>query len=395
MKKLLQFGAGNIGRSFIGQVFSRGGYEVVFVDINDVVVTALNERHRYRVMVKKNEEPDEEIIVSNVRAVHGSDRNRVAEEIAEADVVSTSVGIGALSHIFPVLALGIELRFSRSPGKPLDIIIAENIRNGSEFFSSELQKHIADTVPFNSYVGLVETSIGKMVPIMKDEDIARDPVWVFAEAYNTLILDGKGFRNQVPAIPGIKAVGNITAYVDRKLFIHNLGHAAAAYFGFQALPDSDYIWEVLQKENVYSDVRTAMEESAEALSAEYPEDLRRGDLQNHIEDLLYRFQNRSLGDTVFRVGRDLFRKLDKSDRLVGAMKLAKKHALPCSAIAAAVTAGFRFRARDEHGELHPGDRDFAERVYQKGLEVILREVCHLSESDPLEHLVMDEIRTFS
>ncbi|MBA7563374.1 Mannitol-1-phosphate 5-dehydrogenase [subsurface metagenome] len=33
-KKMIQFGAGNIGRSFIGQLFSRSGYEVVFVDIN-------------------------------------------------------------------------------------------------------------------------------------------------------------------------------------------------------------------------------------------------------------------------------------------------------------------------------------------------------------------------
>ena len=32
-KKMVQFGAGNIGRSFIGQLFSRSGYEVVFVDI--------------------------------------------------------------------------------------------------------------------------------------------------------------------------------------------------------------------------------------------------------------------------------------------------------------------------------------------------------------------------
>ena len=33
-KKILIFGAGKIGRSFIGQLFSRAGYELVFIDAN-------------------------------------------------------------------------------------------------------------------------------------------------------------------------------------------------------------------------------------------------------------------------------------------------------------------------------------------------------------------------
>ena len=36
--KLVLFGAGKIGRSFIGQVFSRSGYEVVFIDINQEII---------------------------------------------------------------------------------------------------------------------------------------------------------------------------------------------------------------------------------------------------------------------------------------------------------------------------------------------------------------------
>ena len=34
MKKFVMYGAGNIGRGFIGQTFSKSGYEVVFVDVN-------------------------------------------------------------------------------------------------------------------------------------------------------------------------------------------------------------------------------------------------------------------------------------------------------------------------------------------------------------------------
>ena len=45
-------------------------------------------------------------------------------------------------------------------------------------------------------VGLIETSIGKMVPIMTTAEQMKDPLVVYAEPYNTLILDGKGFRDQ-------------------------------------------------------------------------------------------------------------------------------------------------------------------------------------------------------
>ena len=75
-------------------------------------------------------------------------------------------------------------------------------------------------------MGLVETSIGKMVPIMKTEDLEEDPLLVYAEPYNTLILDRKGFLGDIPHIEEFALKDNIKAWVDRKAFIHNLGHAA-------------------------------------------------------------------------------------------------------------------------------------------------------------------------
>jgi len=75
-----------------------------------------------------------------------------------------------------------------------------------------------------------------------------------------------------------------------------------------------FIYEALEVPGIYKTVRECMKQSAVALNGVYPNDLTLPDLQNHIDDLLFRFQNKSLGDTIFRVGRDLYRKLDKNER---------------------------------------------------------------------------------
>ena len=105
------------------------------------------------------------------------------------------------------------------------------------------------------------------------------------------------------------------AYVDRKSFIHNLGHAVTAYLGYVRDPKLVYLWEAVARPDVQAVARAAMWESARALIREYPEEFTEANQDAHIEDLLRRFANRALGDTIFRVGRDLPRKLSPEDRL--------------------------------------------------------------------------------
>ena len=390
--KIVVFGAGNIGRSFIGQLFARGGYEVVFIDIDPVIIDALNEKRSYSVIVKRNNTPDEAISVDGVRAVDGNDRDAVFGEIADASLIATAVGKGALPHVLPILGGAISARLAAGAGG-VDIIIAENIRDAAAWYRSEIFPRIPDGVEAETTIGLVETSIGKMVPIMTAEDRETDPLQVFAEEYNTLVVDAKGFRNGTPDVEGLKAVDNIRAYVDRKLFIHNLGHAATAYLGYAANPACIYIFEHMQDTRTSDAVRRCMLESAAALTREYPDDLPLPDLIKHIDDLLNRFGNRELKDTVHRVGRDLTRKLGFDDRLVGAMLLAAKHGLPFESIAAATAAAFAFRAPDESGALYPADDTFYKESMPKGPDWILENTCGLSPVSGSLSAAVDEVRT--
>ena len=71
MKKAIMYGGGNIGRGFIGKVFSDSGYEVCFLDIMQPLIDEMNRRHGYTVRIVSNAETVD-APVKNVRAVNSS-----------------------------------------------------------------------------------------------------------------------------------------------------------------------------------------------------------------------------------------------------------------------------------------------------------------------------------
>ena len=376
MKKLVLFGAGKIGRSFVGQLFSRSGYEVVFVDISEPIIEALNKRGFYNVIIKGDKE--ETIKVTNVRGVLASDKEKVAEEVSTADIVATSVGNNALPHIIPLIAEGLIKRYSKDRNLPLDIIIAENMRDAAEYFKKEIVKIVGNDYPLKKLVGLVETSIGKMVPIMSKKDIDEDILQIFAESYNSLILDKKSFKNPIPNVKGLSPKDNMKAWVDRKSFIHNLGHATTSYLGYLYDKKIVYLYEALAVKELYSQTKETMMQALEILMKEYPGEFTKKDLEDHIDNLLKRFMNKALGDTIYRVGRDMLRKLGPEDRLVGAIKKGLKHNMNVDRILYALVCGFYFRATDKSGDMFDRDIEFVEKYFKNGTEYILVNVCGFS-----------------
>ncbi len=350
---ILIFGAGKIGRSFIGQLFGTGGYRVVFADIDQAIVDLLNQKGSYRVIFKG--ETDREIVVSNVKAISVRDEERVAEAVSTAGIIAVSVGKNALEKVIPLIARGLVQRKNRFSGAPLDIIIAENMISGGKFMEERLLRHLPFDFPLSDLVGLVETSIGKMVPIMNQTELEKDPLMVYAEPYNTLILDGNGFKTPIPQIEGLSPKKNIKAWVDRKAFIHNLGHATAAYYGHFLHPEAGYMYEILNDDRVLKFTKDVMMQSSDILCMAYPDDFTPADLENHIDDLLQRFRNRALKDTVFRVGHDLVRKLSFDDRFMGAVRLAEKFNMPYEKILKAMSYGFVFKAKDDDGNFYGSD----------------------------------------
>ena len=94
IKKAVQFGAGNIGRGFLGQLFFESGYETVFVDLDEGLVSGLNRCRSYPLRIVGAN--PRELLIERVRAVRGNDIRVVAEEIKDARIMATAVGVGAI-----------------------------------------------------------------------------------------------------------------------------------------------------------------------------------------------------------------------------------------------------------------------------------------------------------
>jgi mannitol-1-phosphate 5-dehydrogenase len=387
LRKIVVFGAGKIGRSFIGQLFGLGGYTIVFIDVDPDVVSMLNSQGNYRIIIKG--ETDKEILVPNVGAILASDNQKVTEAVSTAGILAVSVGKNALEKVIPVIASGLELRYSRDSNCPLDIIIAENMRDAGDFVKERLLKYLHADFPVEKMIGLIETSIGKMVPIMTLAELEKDPLLVYAEPYNTLILDRKGFKCPIPEIKGLAPKDNIKAWVDRKAFIHNLGHATAAYYGFHLHPDAVYMYEVLDDSRVLRFTRDVMVQSADILLTVYPHDFTASDLEDHIDDLLLRFRNKALKDTIFRVGHDLVRKLSQDDRFMGAIHLAMQLGKPYDRILEAMSFGTCFMAKDEKGILFPSDKSFLESISK---EFELTMINSLGFNPSVDYPVIEDLK---
>jgi len=373
MKKAVMYGGGNIGRGFIGALLSRAGYEVTFIDVAAPVVDELRSRRCYPLRYVSSE-GFEDVTVENVTAVNGNDVEASASAIASCDIMATAVGARILKFIVPNIVAGLRKRWAEGGGA-LNIIICENLNDANKIVEGMIKEQLTpeEIRKFDSSVGLVEASIGRMVPVQTDEMKDGEPLRVCVERYGFLPVDKAAFKGEIPEIKGMVPFEPFDFFVKRKLFVHNMGHATTAYLG--GLKNMEYIYQAIDCQEIRAIAQNAMLESALALSRCYGVDLQA--LLMHITDLLGRFTNAALKDTCARVGGDPARKLAPSDRLIGSSLLALKQGITPAYITVGAAAGLK-RYIDEAG-LEQGE-ETARKV--------LAELSCLESGSVLETMIM-------
>ena len=374
MKKAIMYGGGNIGRGFIGALLSQSGYEVTFIDVAEPVVKALQENHTYPVRYVSSE-GHKDVWIENVTAVNGNDTEAATDAIANCDIMATAVGARILKFIVPNIVSALRKRWAMNKG-PLNIIICENLMDANKVLEGMLKEQLTEQEceRFDETVGLVEASIGRMVPVQTEEMKDGEPLRVCVESYGFLPVDKAAFKGEVPEITNMVPYDPFDFYIKRKLYVHNMGHATCAYLG--DLLGLEYIYQAIDVPEVRILVHNAMLESALALSKKYGASL--SDLQLHITDLLQRFTNAALKDTCQRVGGDPARKLSPADRLIGSSLTALDMGITPAYITVGAAAGLKRYINETEGMEQ--NMDNARKV--------LSEVAQLNPEDTLAHLIL-------
>jgi mannitol-1-phosphate 5-dehydrogenase len=305
----VHFGAGNIGRGFIGSLLSQSGYEVVFVDINDEVVRLLKEKQEYRVIIA--DENRQEQLIRNVSAVNSqTEREKVIDYITKAHLITTAVGPHILPAIATILAEGLQKRITINR-TPLHIIACENMIGGSDVLKSHVFAKISETDKplFETYYGFLNCAVDRIVPNQKHDD----PLSVVVEPFFEWVIEKRNIIGDIPPIQGAHFVDDLKPYIERKLFTVNTGHAIASYLGYYKKWKT--IQEAMNDGEIRSDVEKALHESGAVLVKKYG--WNENEHQSYIQKIIQRFMNPSISDEVVRVARSPIRKLGANDRLIG------------------------------------------------------------------------------
>ncbi|WP_413721696.1 mannitol-1-phosphate 5-dehydrogenase [Sodalis sp. RH23] len=375
--KALHFGAGNIGRGFIGKLLADAGVDVVFADVNQTVLDALNARHEYEVHVVGEQSHVER--VRGVSAVNSTGAEVVAL-IADVDLVTTAVGPQILERIAGTVAKGLIARHDAGNTRPLNIIACENMVRGT----SQLKQHVLKALPEQyhawvaQHVGFVDSAVDRIVP--PAEAGTQDPLAVTVETFSEWIVDKTQFIGEPPAIAGMELTDNLMAFVERKLFTLNTGHAITAYLGQHA--GHKTIRDAILDPDIRQVVKGAMEESGAVLINRYGFEAAKH--AAYINKILQRFENPYLHDDVERVGRQPLRKLSAGDRLIKPLRGTMEYGLRHDNLLKGIAAAMHY-----HSEQDPQAQEWAALLEKSGPGAALAQVSGLEEDGEVVAQVVD------
>jgi len=378
------FGAGSVGRGFLGQLFSESGYEVVFVDIDETLVRALAGRGSYTLRLAGLHQV-EDLTIGPVRAVDGAHSEQVAAEVAQASLMATAVGARALADIARPIAMGLARRWEAGQTTPLNVIVCENLPDAPDLLRGYVCEALPDALKpcVRERVGFVPAVIARMSPVPTPEQRAADPTLIVAEPYKVLPVDRQAFVGDIPQVIGMEPVAPFDAYVHRKLYIHNAAHAILGYLGYRR--GCAYGYEALEDLCIRPVLDRALDEARRALVAEHGFDAQA--LGEHVQDLLARLANRALADPIGRLARDPLRKLAPNDRLVGAARLAERHGVQPEGLAWGIAAALAYDNPEDAHAL-----SLQARLARDGLVGVLEQVCGIRGDEPLADLVRGRYR---
>lgn len=362
----IHFGAGKIGRGFIGAVLSKAGYKVCFADVNKDLVKLINTEGRYNVHVM-----DEKSYVETITGVSAVDSTtpECPELFVTADLITTAVSMKVLPLIAPTVAEGLQRRREAGVKEPLNIICCENGIRATSQFKAFVYGRLDDAMKAwaDDNAAFCDSGVDRIVPPISCEA----PLDVAVEQFFEWNVDSTQVKGELPEIEGLHLTDDLTAHIERKLFTVNTGHCSTAFFG--NLKGYTYISEALADPEILAGVREVLAQSGAALISKFGFDPEAH--HDYTETVLRRFRNPYLKDLVSRVGHDPRRKLGPTLYFSYPISMALSQGLPFDKIALAAGAGLNV---DIDGD--PQCEEIRDMIASDGLENAISAIT--GQSDP-------------
>jgi len=377
--KAVHFGAGNIGRGFIGLLLHDAGYHTTFIDVNKEIIQAINHEKQYRVLLA--DQNQQELTVTNISGIISSEEpSKVSDAIAEADIITTAVGPNVLPIIAKNIAEGLVQRYSQTKN-PVNVIACENMIGGSTLLKESVMEHIPEDqkATIESFVGFPDAAVDRIVPNQTNEDLLT----VSVEPYYEWVVEKPGIKGEVPEIDGITYVDELTPYIERKLFTVNTGHAAAAYLGKKF--NHETIEHAIGDSKISQILEGTLKETGDVLIETYQFD--RDAHTQYREKIIGRFTNPYLSDEVTRVGRGPLRKLSANDRLIRpAMLYVELFGKAPENLTKVIAAALQYKNSED-----PEAVELQQKIEAKGYSETLEEISGLPKDHILHQRIIDNV----
>lgn len=368
MSHAVHFGAGSIGRGFIGDLLHQSGYNITFVEVTPHLIEQINITQSYDLYFIN--EKQKKKVINHVSAISPiTNEEEVIEAIAKASILTTSVWADNLPNIASVLAKGLKRRLQYN-NKKVNILACENALFATDILKKALLNCDVDisAAELDEIACFPNTAVDRMV---FDIEVDGESAVEIGNEFELVVEKNKlADPNEEPII-GATYTDNLQKYLERKLYITNTSHAIAGYLGY--LKGYQYVQEALADKDILEDVLAAINESSEILVIKYG--FTNADLQDYSNFIIDRFMTPGVKDPISRVGRSPIRKLDPSDRLVGPATVCEELGVDTKYLSKGIAAAFLFK--------NPEDKQAVELehyIEENGIEQAVLHYTKLNEA---------------
>lgn len=364
----VHFGAGNIGRGFIGALLQDAGYLVVFADVNQELIDSMKALGSYT-LTELASVPKQKLYKDFQVLNSVTETQELTQLIAKAEIVTASVGANVLGRIAPVIEAGLNQRTSQDK---LVVMACENALGASEIIKLAMQ----DQQLANQRAIFCNTAVDRIVPLQvehSEPDVAVEP-------FSEWIIDSAPLAGRELNLPGATFVEDLDPFIERKLYTVNTAHLAVALIGQQF--GHETVIEAMADSEVMPKVLAAIEETSAALIRKHGFDPVAH--AAYVEKTLSRLSNPAIDDEIVRVGRDPLRKLSRYERLIGPAAYHAEHLGEPFALLEVIDAALSFQA--------PGDAEAARlQLFLATLSSsqFVFEVCGISVGHPLHEPLVE------